>query len=165
MKPLSHTEKCHTPGCKCTVLVKNSGLCLNCYVKMKDEANGTKPKRIMSHEEDDIQAEFFIKASVIFPKLDKLLYHACNEGRRDPKRSKRIGIKSGVADVHLAIANRSYHSLYIEFKAGTNTQTDEQIEFQRQIQRAGNLYIVCYSAADAIEILRYYLKTSNYNEL
>lgn len=155
-------KTCATPKCKSAALVRGSDLCLQCYSAKRDQEKGTKAKRFMGHEEDNIQAEFFFKAAILFPKLDKLLYHACNEGKRDPKRAKRIGIKSGVADVHLAIANHQYHSLYIEFKAGKNTQTDEQIAFQKQVEAAGNKYVVCYLAAEAIQILKEYLKTSSY---
>lgn len=145
--------------CKCgNNALRGKDVCLACFAKQDADRQRSKPK----HIEDDIQAEFFFNASILFPKLDKLLYHACNEGKRDPKRAKRIGIKSGVADVHLAIANHQYHSLYIEFKAGKNTQTDEQIEFQKQVEAAGNKYVVCYLAAEAIEILKEYLKTGSY---
>lgn len=145
--------------CKCgNNTLRGKDVCLACFAKQDADRQRSKPK----HIEDDIQAEFFFNSSILFPKLDKLLYHACNEGKRDPKRAKRIGIKSGVADVHLAIANHQYHSLYIEFKAGKNTQTDEQIEFQKQVEAAGNKYVVCYLAAEAIEILKEYLKTGSY---
>lgn len=129
-------------------------ICLDCHSKQA----GVKPKRKLSHDEDDIQAEFFRVASLMFPMLDKLLYHACNEGKRNAKRAKRIGIKAGVPDVHLAIANNEHHSLYIEFKSGSNKQTPDQIEFQKQAESAGNKYVVCYSVNEAIEILKEYLR-------
>lgn len=119
-------------------------------------------KKIRGHEEDSIQEAFFNAARVMFPAIGKRLYHACNEGKRNPQRSKKIGIVSGVADVHLAIPNKFYASLYIEFKAGTNKQTPEQKEFQKQVEEAGNKYVVCYSAEEAIGILKYYLITSKY---
>jgi hypothetical protein len=108
--------------------------------------------------EDAIQADFFRVARLMYPQLGKLLYHACNEGRRNPSRSKRVGIVAGVPDVHLALSNGTCHSLYIEFKAGKNKQTPEQAEFQKQAEAAGNRYVICYSASEAIEELKKYLK-------
>lgn len=119
---------------------------------------GSKKRRKPVNEEDAIQAEFFEKARLMFPQLGKLLYHACNEGKRNPGRSKRIGIVAGVADVHLAMSNGTYNSLYIEFKAGRNKQTAEQVEFQKQAEMANNRYVVCYSALEAINKLKEYLK-------
>jgi len=147
---------------KTSLLVKGSGVCLSCYLAKKDEANDVKPARVMRHSEDDIQIAFIRTAKVMFPKLGKLLYHACNEGKRNPRRSKAIGIESGVADIHLAIPNKNYHSLYIEFKSGKNKQTPEQIEFQKQVTSVGNHYVVCYSAVEAIDILREYLTATSY---
>lgn len=145
--------------CKCgNMPLRGKDICLSCFAKA-DAAEQKTPKK---HEEDDIQEAFFIAARIMFSKLGKLLYHACNEGKRNPVRSKKIGIVSGVADVHLPIPNKDYHSLYIEFKAGSNKQTPEQIEFEKQVKAAGNEYVVCYSAASAIEILKDYLSTSKY---
>lgn len=148
--------------CTSTALVRGSDLCLQCYSAKLDQEKASKPKRVLKHEEYDMQANFFNTVAILFPKLDKLLYHPCNEGKRNPRLSKKIGIKSGVADVHLAIGNHQYNSMYIEFKAGKNTQTDEQMLFQKQAEAAGNKYIVCYSDAEAVEALKEYLKTSSY---
>lgn len=148
--------------CNSTALVRGSDLCLKCYSAQQEKESNKKAKRFMGHEEDNIQAEFISLACMLYPKLDKLLYHACNEGKRNPKRAKKIGIKSGVADIHLALANKKYHSLYIEFKTHQNKQTESQIEFQRQVEAVGNKYIVCYSANEAIDVLKEYLETSKY---
>lgn len=148
-----------TEVCKCGNLpLRGKDVCLACFAK----ADAAEQKSPRGHEEDSIQEAFFNAARVMFPAIGKRLYHACNEGKRNPRRSKKIGIVSGVADVHLSIPNKFYASLYIEFKAGSNKQTPEQKEFQKQVEEAGNKYAVCYSADEAIGILKYYLLTTKY---
>lgn len=51
----------------------------------------------------------------------------------------------------------TYRNLWIEFKAGKNKQTAEQIQFQSSREEDGSKYIVCYSAEDAIEQIKEYL--------
>jgi len=50
-----------------------------------------------------------------------------------------------------------YRNLWIEFKAGKNKQTEEQIQFQKSREEDGSKYIICYSAEDAISQIKEYL--------
>jgi len=155
-----------TPICiKCSkptksVLDTPDGLvCFPCYSESKDP---TKAKRVISHEEDDIQADFFEKVKIFFPTIpEKLLFAVPNGGNRDPREAKRMkqqGVKRGVADVILLIPKKGYASLCIEFKTENGKQSDEQKEFQRQAEICGNKYVVVRSVANAIGIVREYLK-------
>ena len=54
----------------------------------------------------------------MFPQL-ALLYHIPNERKCTPQqgaRLKRMGVKSGVPDLHLPVARGVYHGLYLEMK-------------------------------------------------
>ena len=54
----------------------------------------------------------------MFPQL-ALLYHIPNERKCTPQqgaRLKRMGVKSGVPDLHLPVARGAYHGLYLEMK-------------------------------------------------
>ena len=56
----------------------------------------------------------------MFPQL-ALLYHIPNERKCTPQqgaRLKRMGVKSGVPDLHLPVARGVYHGLYLEMKTG-----------------------------------------------
>jgi hypothetical protein len=92
-----------TPTCiKCskeTKSVLDTPAGFTCYSESKDPM---KAKRVISHEEDDIQADFFEKVKIFFPTIpSKLIFAVPNGGNRDKHeaaRLKRQGVKSGVAD-------------------------------------------------------------------
>ncbi|KAA6340125.1 hypothetical protein EZS27_011991 [termite gut metagenome] len=111
--------------------------------------------------EADIQTEFFLKVRLLIKDIpDKLLYHVPNGEVRNVRvgaKLKRMGVVCGVPDVVLAIPNKSYHSLYIEFKACNGSQTKEQKEFQQQAEKAGSKYVICRSAYEAVKEIREYL--------
>ena len=93
------------------------------------------------------------------PEL-KLLHHIPNGGRRNAKEAaklKRMGVLSGVADLHLPVARGNYHSLYIEMKYEEGRLLESQKDFLKAAAAEGNYCIVCYSAPDAIEIIDLYM--------
>ncbi|MCW0484086.1 VRR-NUC domain-containing protein [Gaoshiqia sediminis] len=128
----------------------------------------------MSHDEDDIQADFFEKVKLFFPNLpDKLLFAVPNGGKRDRKtvqtksgsksfspeaaRLKRQGVKAGVSDVILLIPKKGFASLLMEFKTQSGRQSDEQKEFQRQAEMCGSKYVIVRSVNDALAAMKDYL--------
>ena len=150
--------KCHrqTPS----VLDTEAGpICFPCFSESRDPH---KAKRVIKHEEADIQADFFDKVKLFFPNLpDRLLFAVPNGGSRnkiEANNMKRQGTKRGVADVILLIPKKGYASLCLEFKTETGRQSDEQIEFQRQAEACGSKYVIVRSAAKAIEAMKNYLK-------
>lgn len=156
---------CPTCGKKNAIIPVGYEDCLNCIQKSIDEKEGKKPKRNVSHEEDNIQEAFFNTARMIFPKLDKLLFAVPNGGKRDKKeaaRFKRQGVVPGVSDILCLVSNNTYTMLCLETKTEEGTQSDEQIKFQKQIEAAGGLYLIYRNAAEGIELLTKYLKTTNY---
>lgn len=154
------TEKCITCGRETVSVVKTDGgyICYNCYAEKR---NPTKKKRVVKHEEADMQAEFFDKVFKLFPTLPrKLLFAVPNGGSRNKTEAanmKRQGVKAGVADVILLIPKKGYASLCLEFKTSTGRQSDEQKEFQRQAEACRSKYVVVRSVRQAIEEIRVYL--------
>ena len=65
----------------------------------------------------------------ILPEL-ALMYHVPNEGKRSNGGIlKAAGLKSGVPDICLPVANNGFHGLYIELKFGKNKATKDQEEY------------------------------------
>jgi len=143
-----------------SVLHTNDGsICFNCYAEIK---NPSKKKRVIKHEEADIQTEFFKEVPIFFPKLpEKLLFAVPNGGSRnkiEAANMKRQGVTSGVADVILLVPKKGFASLCLEFKTSTGRQSDEQIEFQRQAEHCRSKYVVVRSAQQAIKVMQEYLQ-------
>ena len=149
-------------NCKCgNIPLRGKDICLTCFLKEDAE----KQTKSISHEEDDMQECFFSSARVIFPKLDKLLFAVPNGGKRnypEAVRLKRQGVKKGVADIICLVPNERYSFLCMETKTDTGTQLKDQVEFQKQVEAAGGLYMIYRSAAMGIEILKDYLSTTKY---
>lgn len=134
-------------------------MCYNCYAEIK---NPSKKKRVIKHEEADIQTEFFKQVPVFFPKLpEKLLFAVPNGGSRnkiEAANMKRQGVKPGVSDVILLVPKKGFASLLLEFKTDKGKQSDEQKEFQRQAEHCGSKYVVVRSAQRAIKVMQEYLQ-------
>ncbi|NDV81312.1 VRR-NUC domain-containing protein [Bacteroides sp. 51] len=133
-------------------------VCYNCYAEKK---NPPKAKKVHDNEEARIQSEFFKHVPLFFPKLpEKLLFAIPNGGSRhkiEAANLKRQGVRSGVADVILLVPKKGYASLCLEFKTGKGRQSDEQKEFQRQVEACGSKYVIVRSATQAIEEMKLYL--------
>lgn len=133
-------------------------ICYQCFAEKKNPSNKCKKH---DKPEERMQIEFFNQVPIFFPKLpSKLLLAVPNGGSRniiEAKNLKAQGVKSGVADVLLLIPKKGYSCLCLEFKTPTGKQSEEQIEFQRQADKAGNKYIVVRSVKEAIDTLKWYL--------
>jgi hypothetical protein len=136
-------------------------ICYNCFIEKKD-AKSAKKKRTISHEEADIQSDFFAQTKIFFPSIpDKLLFAIPNGGSRNKLEAinlKRQGVKRGVADVLLLIPKGGFASLCLEFKTKTGKQSPEQKEFQIQAEKCGSKYVIVRSVKEAIEKVSEYLK-------
>ena len=104
------------------------------------------------------------KVKLFFPSLpDRLLFAIPNGGSRNTLEAsnlKRQGVKAGVSDVILLMPGSGYGSLAIEFKTRAGRQSPVQMEFQRQAEKAGNKYVICKSATDAIMAISEYLNVN-----
>ena len=88
------------------------------------------------------------------------VYHVPNEARRSGRTGaylKRMGMRAGVPDLCVPVANGGYHGLYIEMKAGKNKPTDNQVRWLELLRRNGYAAFVCYGADNAIECIRRYV--------
>ncbi len=91
---------------------------------------------------------------------DGVLFHIPNEGIRlgaTGRRMKSEGIVKGVADLCLALPRHGYGALYIELKRPDCYQSAEQKQWQRNIERHGNKYVVCKSLNEFMDTINSYL--------
>lgn len=132
-----------------------------CYTCYANKDNHPKKKQQHSNEEARIQTEFFNQVPLFFPTLpDRLLFAVPNGGSRhkiEAANMKRQGVKRGIADVILQVPKKGFASLCLEFKTPTGKQSDEQKEYQRQVEMAGSKYVVVRSVEQAIRIMQKYL--------
>ena len=94
----------------------------------------------------------------------KLLYHIPNGGSRDIREAanlKRQGIKKGVPDLHLPVARRGYHGLYIEMKIDTGTTSADQDWWLYELREQGYFCEVCHGWESARRVLEWYLTLKN----
>ena len=88
------------------------------------------------------------------------VFHIPNGGSRNKAEAanlKRQGVRAGVPDLCIPVANGGYHGLYIEMKAGKNKPTDNQVRWLELLRRNGYAAFVCYGADSAIECIRRYM--------
>ena len=71
---------------------------------------------------------------------------------------KAEGLRPGVPDLFLPVPNDKYHGLFIEMKIKPNKTTAEQLITIKRLREWGYCAGVCYSALQAQEIIRDYLK-------
>ena len=89
-----------------------------------------------------------------------LLHHAPNGGTRnrgEAAKLQKMGVLSGVPDLHLPVPKGKYCSLYIEMKYEDGRLSRTQKDFLEWAASYGNYCCVCYTAEEAIQVLRYYL--------
>jgi len=112
----------------------------------------------MNSVEHNEQAALFRWAEMMkrkHPELE-LMYAVPNAARRSPRQGawmKAEGMKAGVPDVHLPVANGSYIGLWIEMKAGKNKPTPEQRKRMADLEHVGHLCVVCYCWLDAAAVI------------
>lgn len=77
-----------------------------------------------------------------------VLFAIPNGGRRDAREAahmKRTGVLAGVPDLCLAVSRNHYAGMFIEMKAGKNTETDRQVDVRKKLTAAGYRCVVCRS--------------------
>lgn len=100
----------------------------------------------------------------VHPEL-KWLYHCPNGGSRNQKEAvkfKQMGVKAGVSDLCLPYPKGIYCGLYIEMKYGDGRQQPSQKEFLKDMASAGHFVSTCYSAEEAIEVIKAYLNLTEW---
>jgi len=125
----------------------------------------------MKHKESDLQIRCITWFRYQYPAYARLMEHPKNEGcgnRRQGAIAKAEGVQAGVADLILHVPayiteaslrhSDCYHSLAIEMKTKTGTQSPEQKQWQRLFEAAGGRYVIIRSYDDFVaEVTRYML--------
>ena len=70
---------------------------------------------------------------------------------------KAEGVKRGVPDLCICVKTKEYAGLYVEMKYGKNKPTAEQRDWIEHLNGAGYMAVVCYSADEAIKVIKGYL--------
>jgi hypothetical protein len=127
----------------------------------KAQAQQATKKRSSRHIEDDLQIACVNWFSYQYPKLEKLLHHSPNGGKRDAReaaRFKTMGVRPGFPDLILLHPSNGYHFLCIELKTKTGKQSDYQKEYQKLVEAEGGKYVVCRTLEEFIAVVKEYLK-------
>ena len=69
---------------------------------------------------------------------------------------KAEGLKSGVWDIHLPYPVGKHHGLWIEMKAGKNKLTENQLQFQSNLENYYS-FAVCYTWLSARDVIVAYV--------
>lgn len=74
-------------------------------------------------------------------------------------KSKKEGLKAGVPDLMIPIANKSHHGLFIEMKRVKNSKVSvQQLKWIELLNKQGYKAIVCYGSSAAIKEIEEYIK-------
>ncbi len=128
----------------------------------------------MRSMESKLQESCFTWFKLQYPKLEKMFYAIPNGGSRskkavkdksgktiyvspEGKRLKAEGVKAGVSDTFLSVPRKGFHGLYIEFKWGRNTLSQEQEAFLEIAKAFGYHTAVVYSFDQFVSEIEKYL--------
>lgn len=96
-----------------------------------------------------------------FPELEDDFHHFANERKcsvMEGRKLKRMGVKKGVLDFHLAIPLNGAHGLWIELKVGKGKLSPEQIEFIKRKTQRGYIAVAVWGFEAAKETILTYLR-------
>lgn len=118
-----------------------------------------------NNKEEQQQIQFFDYCRIMAlqkPTLPfySMTFHIPNERKCSIQRRiamKRAGLKKGVPDIFVPVANTKYHGLFIEMKVKPNSASTEQKEMLQQLNGLGYLAVICWSGEEAIEVLEKYI--------
>lgn len=99
-----------------------------------------------------------------FPELSQDFHHFANERKCTPRQGyilKRMGVKRGVADFHLAYPSRGYHGLWIELKAAEGRLSPEQKGFIARKNELGYSATAQWGYEDTKNFILWYLEKEN----
>lgn len=114
----------------------------------------------MRYSEERLQ-EWCVKwFDLAHPELRLLLHHSPNGGARtayEGKAFKRMGTRAGFPDLVLLLPRGGHPYLCVEMKSDKGRQSDTQKEYQRAVEQAGALYVICKSFDEFKTIIDNYL--------
>jgi hypothetical protein len=98
--------------------------------------------------------------SYAMPEL-ALMFAIPNGGLRSKATAGKLkaeGVKAGVPDICLPVANGKYHGLFIELKAGRNKPTQLQVAWHVNLSAKGYRVAVCWGWEAARDVIEEYLR-------
>jgi hypothetical protein len=109
----------------------------------------------MKISEDTIQKQFMECATQFSGQVPEFqwFFHVPNGGTRHVREAvkfKAMGVKPGVPDILLPIPKPPFNGLAIEFKAGKNKSTEQQLIWQDFLRKQQWYVTICYTWEDAI---------------
>lgn len=114
----------------------------------------------MKHEESAIQRSCIKWFDYQYSAYNKTLFAVPNSGSRSKVLGglmRAEGMRSGVADLIFLKANKQYNALCIEMKIKGGKQSDNQKDFQSNVEINGSKYVICYSLEDFMKEITNYL--------
>jgi hypothetical protein len=86
------------------------------------------------------------------------LWHVNGKAKNaiEGSKFKAIGVVKGVAD--LCYMTKQWGTIYIELKTSIGRQSLEQVNFQKQIENCGGIYVICRTFEHFKEIIEFYGK-------
>jgi hypothetical protein len=99
-----------------------------------------------------------------FNKLDHVAFHPANERRCTAQQGallKRKGVTAGVSDVIFLRPSQRWNGLIIEMKSKGGKLSPHQAKFLETMAKEGYLTKVCFSADEAISLIKSYLMISS----
>lgn len=115
----------------------------------------------MRHVEHDLQSGCVRWFRYNYPQLARLLFAVPNGGSRNAREGGRLkaeGVTAGVADLLLLVPAGGYGSLCIEMKTSTGRQRETQREWQHDVEKVGNKYVICRTLDDFMREVQWYLQ-------
>ena len=93
-----------------------------------------------------------------YPKF--LIYSIPNARKVSKVQGARLvseGVVSGLPDLHIPIAKKGFHGLYIEMKAGKNKPSPNQITIMDKLRNEGYKCVVCWNLDEFMKEVKDYL--------
>jgi hypothetical protein len=126
-----------------------------------------KPRKRRVYHEDNECSTFVEQLSWEHPDVYKMLTKIEQGGSRGAAESaklKKLGLKAGFPDYFLFLPRGKYHGLAIEMKRPADATpnkpvtSDAQYEWQYNLRDNNYAAYICYSAEEAIDTVKKYLK-------
>lgn len=115
----------------------------------------------MINEEAKLQANCIRWFHLQYPLLNRLLFAVPNGEKRDVvtgAKLKRQGVIRGVSDLILLVPKKGFASLCIEMKTQKGIQSEEQVKWQKEVEKYRNRYVICRSLEEFMNEVNTYLK-------
>ena len=125
-------------------------------VSYKDYSKVVKPRKVIHHEEDELQKKIINVLRFYQSKKDFIVFHVPNGGARNEREGKKfkdMGVLAGVADLIFVFKEKV---VFIELKKPSGgRQTDDQKIFQDRVSELGYEYYICRSVDEVLKALHF----------